>query len=170
MSKIAPCLWFDDKAEEAANFYVSVFRELGQDASIGDIEPYFEGGPRPTDMVMTVGFSLAGQEFLALNGGPDFSFSPAISMMVKCEDQAELDGFWDRLGDGGSEVQCGWVTDRFGLSWQVVPNSLDEMMRRGSPEQKARMMQALMGMVKLDIAGLEAAFHGAPAGADMPAA
>src|SRR5689334_8254602 len=111
MSKISPCLWFDDQAEEAANFYVSTFRSSGQDGAIGEIMRYGDAGPRPKGSVLTVTFMLAGQEFIALNGGPHFTFSPAISLFVKCADQAEVDGFWERLSDGGKTERCGWLTD-----------------------------------------------------------
>ena len=160
MSKIAPCLWFDDQAEAAANFYVSTFRACGQDAAIGHIARYGDAGPRPKGMVMTVTFTLAGQEFIALNGGPEFTFSPAISLFVKCADQAEVDRFWERLSDGGKVVQCGWLTDRFGLSWQIVPTALGEMMRDPDPARVERVMRALLGMVKLDVAALGKAYDG----------
>ncbi|MBN9561021.1 MAG: VOC family protein [Alphaproteobacteria bacterium] len=154
MSKIATCLWFDDQAEAAANFYVATFRACGQDAAIGDIARYGDAGPRPKGMVMTATFSLAGQEFMALNGGPEFAFSPAISMIVKCADQAEIDRFWDGLSDGGKPVQCGWLTDRFGVSWQIVPAALGNMMKNADPARAERVMRAVLGMVKLDIEAL----------------
>jgi len=160
MSKIATCLWFDDQAEAAANFYVATFRACGQDAAIGDIARYGDAGPRPKGMVMTVTFTLAGQEFMALNGGPEFAFSPAISMIVKCADQAEIDRFWDGLSDGGKPVQCGWLTDRFGVSWQIVPAALGEMMRNADPTRADRVMRAVLGMVRLDIGALRRAYDG----------
>ena len=160
MSKIATCLWFDDQAEAAANFYVATFRACGQDAAIGDIARYGDAGPRPKGMVMTVTFTLAGQEFMALNGGPEFAFSPAISMIVKCADQAEIDRFWDGLSDGGKPVQCGWLTDRFGVSWQIVPAALGEMMRNADPTRADRVMRAVLGMVRLDIDALRRAYDG----------
>lgn len=160
MSTITPCLWFDDRAEEAAEFYVSTFREGGHDAALGDVLHYGESGPRPKGSVLTVGFTLDGQEFVALNGGPQFTFSPAISLMVKCKDQREVDWFWDRLSDGGKPVQCGWLEDRFGVSWQVVPTPLYALLKDPDPARSKRVMQALLGMVKLDLAALEAAHAG----------
>jgi predicted 3-demethylubiquinone-9 3-methyltransferase (glyoxalase superfamily) len=164
MSKIVPCLWFDDRAEEAANFYVATFRACGQDAAIGEILHYGEAGPRPKGTVLTVTFTLAGQEFSALNGGPQFTFSPAISMFVKCADQEELDKFWARLSEGGETVQCGWLRDKFGVSWQIVPMALGEMLRDADPARSDRVLRALMQMVKLDIAALRKAYDGGTAG------
>jgi predicted 3-demethylubiquinone-9 3-methyltransferase (glyoxalase superfamily) len=161
MSKIVPCLWFDTEAEEAANFYVATFAAMGQPASIGQIELYPEGARGPAGTVMTVAFSLAGQEFIGLNGGPAFPFTEAISMTIRCADQDEIDGYWGRLTTGGKEVQCGWLKDRFGLSWQVVPTELQEMLRSAEPDQVDRLMQAVLGMVKLDIAALRRAYEGA---------
>ena len=158
MSKITPCLWFDDRAEEAAEFYVSTFRACGQDAAIGEVLRYGEGAPKPKGSVLTVAFTLAGQDFVALNGGPHYSFTPAISMTVNCGDQAEVDLFWERLCDGGTPVQCGWVTDRFGVSWQVVPTALIDMLKDPDPARSARVMQAMMGMVKLDLGALRRAY------------
>ncbi|HEX9448105.1 MAG TPA: VOC family protein [Dongiaceae bacterium] len=161
MSKIEPCLWFDNQAEAAAKFYVETFRACGQPASLGTISRYGKDMPLPEGTVLTASFSLAGQDFLALNGGPVYSFSPAISLMVSCADQAELDAFWDRLSsDGGKPVQCGWLTDKFGLSWQVVPAVLSQLMKPDQPERAARVMQAIMQMVKLDIATLQKAYDG----------
>ena len=164
MSKIAPCLWFDGQAEEAANFYVSTFRACGQDAAIGEILRWGDVGPGPKGSVLTVEFTLAGQDFVALNGGPQYSFTPAISMMVNCADQGEVDRFWDRLGEGGTPVQCGWLTDRFGVSWQVAPTELLAMLRDPDLARSGRAMQAMMGMVKLDLAALRAAYEGRPSG------
>jgi predicted 3-demethylubiquinone-9 3-methyltransferase (glyoxalase superfamily) len=164
MSKIAPCLWFDDRAEEAAKFYVATFRDCGQDAAIGEIMRYGDTGPRPKGTVLTVTFTLAGQEFIALNGGPQFAFSPAISLFVKCADQAELDGFWAALSAGGEAVQCGWLKDRFGVSWQIVPTALGDMLRDADAARSGRVMQVLMQMVKLDIAALKQAYEGEGAG------
>ena len=155
MTSISPCLWFDDQAEAAANFYVATFRDCGQEAAIGSILHYGESGPRPKGSVMTVGFTLAGQEFVALNGGPVFTFSPAISLTVKCADQSELDRFWERLSEGGEPGQCGWLKDRFGVSWQVVPAALPDMLRDADPARSERIMQALLRMTRLDIAALE---------------
>jgi predicted 3-demethylubiquinone-9 3-methyltransferase (glyoxalase superfamily) len=163
MSKISPCLWFDDQAEEAANFYVSTFRDCGQDGAIGEVMRYGDAGPRPKGSVLTVSFTLAGQEFIALNGGPHFTFSPAISLFVKCADQAEVDGFWEKLSDGGKTEQCGWLKDRFGVSWQVVPTVLGEMLRDADPARAGRVMQALMQQTKLEIDALKRAYDGGSA-------
>lgn len=151
MPRTSPCLWFDRQAEEAANFYVSVF----PNARIKTITHYGEGAPLPAGTVLTVSFELDGQDYLALNGGPIFQFSPAISLMVHCQDQAELDHFWHQLSEGGQTGQCGWLTDRFGLSWQVVPASLPHLM--ADPARAQRVIKVVMGMTKLDIAVLEAA-------------
>ncbi|HYH37303.1 MAG TPA: VOC family protein [Azospirillum sp.] len=155
MSTITPCLWFDGRAEEAAVFYVATFRDGGHDAAIGDILRYGENAHGPTGSVMTVGFTLDGQEFIALNGGPEYRFTPAISLMVNCRDQREIDWFWDRLTDGGKPVQCGWLEDRFGVSWQVVPAPIFTLLK--DPARSEAVMQALLGMVKPDLAALEAA-------------
>jgi predicted 3-demethylubiquinone-9 3-methyltransferase (glyoxalase superfamily) len=154
MKTLTPCLWFDDKALEAARFYVSVFPK----SKLGRIAHYFDGGPRPKEMVMTVEFELNGQPFLALNGGPQFQFSPAVSFIIYCRTQSQIDRYWDKLGAGG-EGQCGWLTDRFGVSWQVVPVMLDDWIKDGSAGTN-RMMKALMGMKKLDIAELKRAYKG----------
>lgn len=159
MSKIATFLWFDDRAEEAANFYVSTFRDSGQDAAIGDTFRYGDSGPRPKGTVMTVAFTLAGQDFIALNGGPHFTFSPAISLFVKCADQAEVDRLWERLSEGGKTEQCGWLKDRFGVSWQIVPTALGEMLHDADPARAARVMQALLRMAKIDIHALKKAYE-----------
>jgi len=164
MSKIAPCLWFDGQGEEAAEFYVSTFRRGGQEAAIGDVMRYAaSGGPRPKGSVLSVTFTLAGQDFIALNGGPHFTFSPAISMFVTCADQAEVDRFWEGLSAGGQPGRCGWLTDRFGLSWQIVPKSLGAMLQDPDPAKAERVMQALMGMTKLDLAALNTASQGGSA-------
>jgi predicted 3-demethylubiquinone-9 3-methyltransferase (glyoxalase superfamily) len=163
MSKIALCLWFDGRAEEAAEFYVSTFRDCGQEAAIGDVVRYSEAGPGPRGSVLTVTFTLAGQDFFALNGGPRFTFSPALSLTVKCADQAEVDRFWERLSDGGATGQCGWLTDRFGVSWQVVPTALGDMLQDPDPARAARVMQALLQMTKLDVKALEKAQDANPA-------
>ena len=164
MSKVSPCLWFDGRAEEAAEFYVSAFRACGQEAAVGEVARCGEAGPGPAGSAMTVGFTLAGQDFVALNGGPHFAFSPAISLSVKCADQAEVDGFWERLSAGGGEPgRCGWLKDRFGVSWQVVPTALGGMLRDADPAWAGRVTRALLGMAKLDIAALEEAHRGAPA-------
>jgi predicted 3-demethylubiquinone-9 3-methyltransferase (glyoxalase superfamily) len=157
MSRITTCLWFDSDGEKAARFYVEIFRANGRQAEVGKIAHYGPGGPKPEGEVLTVAFTLDGQDFLALNGGPIYQFTPAISMMIECADQGEVDGFWDCLLDGGQAVQCGWATDRFGLSWQVVPKALPDLLSSGSAEQRKRVFGAMMGMVKLDIAALERA-------------
>jgi predicted 3-demethylubiquinone-9 3-methyltransferase (glyoxalase superfamily) len=160
MSGIAPCLWFDGKAEEAARFYVSVF----PNSSIGSISCYREGMPLPAGTVLLVEFTLNGQRFQALNGGPKFRFSEAVSFSVPCADQAEVDRYWEALtAAGGAPGPCGWLKDRFGVSWQIVPEALGRMMKNGSGEQVGRMMGALMAMSKLDVRALEAAYGGAVA-------
>lgn len=165
MSKITPCLWFDGRAEEAADFYVSTFRACGQEAEIGETSRYGEEAPMPKGTALTVSFTLAGQEFVALNGGPHYTFSPAVSMTVKCADQGEVDRFWDSLSDGGEAGRCGWLTDRFGLSWQIVPTALGEMLGDPDPERVRRAMQAMLQMTKLDIQALRNAYDGKPAAA-----
>ncbi len=157
MEKITPCLWFDGKAEEAARFYVSVF----EDGRILGVTHYPEDAPSPAGTVMTVHFTVNGQTFMGLNGGPAFTFSPAVSFMVNCDTQEEIDRYWALLSDGGQEVECGWVTDRFGLSWQIVPRSLAAMMTSGDAAAVARMVQAVWKMKKLDLAVLERAYRGA---------
>jgi predicted 3-demethylubiquinone-9 3-methyltransferase (glyoxalase superfamily) len=152
MQKIVPNLWFDTEALEAAEFYVSLFEE----SKIIDVVNYGEAGPGEPGTVMVVSFQLLGQEYVAINGGPQFPFTEAVSFEVRCEDQAEIDRLWGALtADGGQEVQCGWLKDRFGFSWQVVPKGLDEMAQ--DPARYARAMEAMMSMVKIDIAALEAA-------------
>ena len=161
MSKIAPCLWFDDKAEEAARFYTSVFKnsKLGATTRYGAEASKASG--RPEGSVMTVSFEIEGQEFLALNGGPQFKFSEAISLMVNCETQAELDKMWAALsGGGGSTSVCGWLKDKYGLSWQIVPKAMGAMMSSGDPKKLNRVMAAVMQMTKLDIAALQRAYDG----------
>lgn len=154
---IAPCLWFDGQAEAAANFYAGVFA----DSSVDQVWRAGEGMPMPAETVMLVEFTLRGQPFQGLNGGPGFPHTQAISMSVDCADQAEVDRIWDGLiAGGGAPVQCGWLTDRFGVSWQVVPRMMGALQRTGTPEQVGRMMAAMLGMVKLDIAALQAAFVG----------
>jgi predicted 3-demethylubiquinone-9 3-methyltransferase (glyoxalase superfamily) len=156
MQKITPCLWFDTQAEEAARFYTSIFKN----PKIGDIARFPEGAPRAKGTVMTVRFQLDGQEFLALNGGPEFKFNEAISFIVNCETQEEVDRMWERLTAGGKEVQCGWLTDKFGVSWQIVPTILGKLMSGSDPARSARVMQALLPMKKLDIAALQKAYEG----------
>ncbi|GIH08863.1 VOC family protein [Rhizocola hellebori] len=151
MQKIRPYLWFDNQAEEAANHYVSIFKN----SKITDVQRYGEAGPGTPGSAMMVSFELDGQEFLALNGGPLHKFNHAISLFVNCESQAEVDDLWDRLGEGGEPDACGWLKDRYGLSWQVVPKQLGELMSNPDPEKANRVMQAMLGMTKIDIKGLE---------------
>ena len=153
MQKITPCLWFDTEAEEAANFYVSLF----EDSRIVNVAHFGEGAPRPAEMVLTVTFELAGQQFTALNGGPEFTFNEAVSFQVVCETQQEIDTFWDGLSEGGEEGQCGWLKDRYGVSWQVIPAKLEELLSDPDPQRSQRAMQALLQMRKLDIATLQRA-------------
>ena len=154
--KIIPNLWFDTQAEEAANFYVSVFAN----SRIRGVTHYTEAGPREAGMVMTVEFELDGQRFVGINGGPQFKFDEAISLEIECEDQAEVDYYWERLTDGGEEVQCGWLRDRYGLSWQVVPRGMAELFADPDPERARRAMEAMLGMRKLDVGALRAAADG----------
>lgn len=154
MQKITPFLWFDGRAEEAANYYVSIIKN----SSIIGISHYGEGMPAPAGSVMTVTFELAGHKFIALNGGPLYPFTNAVSFVVDCDDQRELDEVWSGLSAGGSEIQCGWLKDKFGLSWQVVPSMLGRLMSQGEKKKGDAMMKALMSMVKLDIAALQQAY------------
>jgi predicted 3-demethylubiquinone-9 3-methyltransferase (glyoxalase superfamily) len=156
MATIMPCLWFDGQAEEAARFYASIF----PNSRVEEIARCGEHGPGPKGSVLTVKFRLDGQEFLGLNGGPQFRFTEAVSFIVNCETQAEVDRLWARLCEGGAEVQCGWLRDRYGLSWQIVPTVLGRLMSDPDPARAARVMQALLGMTKLDIAALQAAHAG----------
>lgn len=157
MQKIMNCLWFDGKAEEAANFYVSIFRN----SKILETARFPEGGPAPPGSVLTVRFVLDGQDFLALNGGPQYRFSPAMSLVVNCEKQNDVDYFWEKLLVGGTEVQCGWLTDKFGVSWQIVPTALPAMLTDKNTAAAQRAFTAMMQMKKLDIAVLERAFKSA---------
>lgn len=157
MKGITPFLWFDGKAEEAARFYTSIFKG----SKLGTISRYPEGSPAPAGTVMTVSFQLEGQEFVALNGGPQFRFTPAISFVVNCETQQEVDELWEKLSEGGAEVQCGWLTDRFGVSWQIVPTILGRLMEGSDRARSQRVMQALLKMKKLDIGALQRAYDGA---------
>jgi predicted 3-demethylubiquinone-9 3-methyltransferase (glyoxalase superfamily) len=156
MQKIVPFLWFDGKAEEAANFYTSIFN----DSEILNVKQYGEAGPGPEGTVMSVTFELDGQEFIALNGGPLFTFTPAISFFVNCETQEELDMFWEKLSDGGEEQGPGWIKDKYGLSWQIVPVVLDEFLNDPDPEKSKRVMNAMQNMIKLDIEELTQAYNG----------
>ncbi len=156
MPAITPNLWFDTEGEEAANYYVSIF----PNSSIDNVTHFGEAGPREAGMVLTVDFTLDGQRFTAINGGPEFTFDEAISFLIPCKDQDEVDYYWNRLLEGGQESQCGWLKDKFGLSWQVVPTILDEMIASPDREKADRAMKAMLGMVKLDIAELQRAFGG----------
>ena len=151
MQKIKTFLWFDNQAEEAANHYVSIF---GGDSKVLGVTHYTEASPGEPGAVMTVEFRLAGQEYIALNGGPQFPFTEAISLSVDCESQAEVDELWARLTDGGEEGQCGWLKDRYGLSWQIVPRGLSEALSDPDPAKADRAMKAMLGMKKLDIEAL----------------
>jgi predicted 3-demethylubiquinone-9 3-methyltransferase (glyoxalase superfamily) len=153
MRKISPFLWFDNQAEEAANFYVSVFK----DGKIGKTARYSEGGPGQPGSVMTIEFEIGGEKFTALNGGPYFKFTEAVSFWIDCQDQAEVDYYWDALLQGGTPSQCGWLKDRFGLSWQVVPTALPRLLSDPDPVKAKKVQAAMMQMVKLDVAKLEAA-------------
>lgn len=147
MTTITPFLWFDDKAEEAVRFYMSVFK----DSKLLTIARYGEAGPGPTGSVMTVAFELQGQKFIALNGGPHYSFTPAVSFVVNCETQWEIDHYWERLLEGGKANRCGWLTDKYGLSWQIVPTALPELLQDKDPAKRKRVMEVMLKMVKLDI-------------------
>jgi predicted 3-demethylubiquinone-9 3-methyltransferase (glyoxalase superfamily) len=153
--KITTCLWFDTQAEEAAEFYVSVF-----EGKVLNVSRYGEGGPGPAGQAMTVQFEIEGRTFMALNGGPSFSFTEAVSFVIDCSSQEEVDRYWTALADGGSESQCGWLKDRFGVSWQVVPSVLGQLVGGPDPEGAQRAMQAMLGMQKLDIAALQKAYDG----------
>jgi predicted 3-demethylubiquinone-9 3-methyltransferase (glyoxalase superfamily) len=157
--RITPNLWFDTEAEEAANFYVSVFKN----SRIVSVARYTEAGPREAGTVMTVEFELDGQRFVGINGGPQFTFDEAVSFQINCENQDEVDYYWERLTDGGEESQCGWLKDRYGLSWQVVPSGMEELFNDPDPTRAERAMKAMFGMRKLDVAALRAAANGVPA-------
>ena len=156
MQKITPFLWFDGNAEEAMNFYVSIFKS----SKIVNLRRYGDAGPGPKGTVMTGTFQLEGQDFMALNGGPQFKFSPAISLFVSCETQAEVDQLWEKLSAGGRQDQCGWLTDRFGISWQIIPTALGRLLGDPDPVKANRVMQAMLKMTKIDIAGLQKAYEG----------
>jgi len=156
LPRITPFLWFDDKAEEAANFYVSVFKN----SKIGSIVRYSDAGPGPKGSVMTVSFELEGQPFIALNGGPLYTFSPAISFFVDCKTQQEVDELWDKLTAGGGEVECGWLRDKYGVSWQIIPTALLELMQDKDPVKSQRVFKAMLQMTKIDIEGLQRAYRG----------
>ena len=155
--KITPFLWYDNQAEEAANLYCSIFKN----SKVGSVVRYGDAGPGPKGTVMIVSFQLAGQEFTALNGGPRFKFTEAISFVVNCETQEEIDHFWEKLtADGGQESMCGWLKDKFGLSWQIVPTDLPQLMQSGDAKKSERVMQAILQMKKFDIAKLKEAYEG----------
>lgn len=156
MPQLTPCLWFDTEGEEAAKFYTSVF----PNSRIIEVSHYGEAGPRPAGTVLTVSFELDGQPFTALNGGPQFSFDEAISFEIACRDQDEVDHYWNALTEGGEESMCGWLKDKFGVSWQVVPTALVELLRSDDTEKANRVMEAMLAMKKIDIAALESAAAG----------
>jgi predicted 3-demethylubiquinone-9 3-methyltransferase (glyoxalase superfamily) len=156
MQKISPFLWFDNQAEEAMNFYVSIFKN----SKVLDVARWGDVGPGPKGSVMTASFELEGQQFTALNGGPQFKFTEAISFVVDCKTQEEVDELWDKLSDAGEEQQCGWLKDKFGLSWQIVPSVLMELMNDPDPEKSRRVTEAMLKMVKIDIPTWQEAYKG----------
>lgn len=155
MPKLTPNLWFDGQAEEAANYYVSIFKN----SRVMNVSRYGDTGPGPEGSALVVTFSLDGQDFAAINGGPEFTFSEAISFQIDCADQDEVDYFWEKLSEGGRKDQCGWLKDKYGLSWQVVPTILEKLMTDKDPAKTNSVMRAMMQMAKLDIAGLKAAYE-----------
>ena len=154
--KITPFLWFDNNAEEAINFYTSVFKN----SKVGSFTRWPEGGPGPAGQVLTASFTLDGQEFTALNGGPQFKFNESISFVVDCETQEEVDYYWNKLTEGGEESQCGWLKDKFGLSWQIVPKALGELISDPDPVKSKRVLNAMLQMKKIDVAALEKVYKG----------
>jgi predicted 3-demethylubiquinone-9 3-methyltransferase (glyoxalase superfamily) len=158
--QIIPNLWFDTEAEAAADFYISVFKN----SRVVNVARYTEAGPRDAGTVMTVEFELDGQRFVGINGGPNFKFDEAVSFQITCEDQDEIDYYWDQLTEGGEEGPCGWLKDKFGLSWQVVPTGMEELFAHPDPTRAERAMKAMFGMKKLDIAALREAADGVAAG------
>lgn len=156
MPKITPFLWFDNNVEEAMNFYISIFKN----AKVIEVNRYGDAGPGPKGTVMTAAFQIEGQDFVGLNGGPHFKFTEAISFVVNCKDQQEVDYFWEKLSAGGTTSQCGWLKDKFGLSWQIVPNALLELLRDKDPEKSQRVMKAMLGMTRIEIKGLKDAYGG----------
>jgi predicted 3-demethylubiquinone-9 3-methyltransferase (glyoxalase superfamily) len=156
IKKISTCLWFNGQAEEAAEFYTGIFKH----SKIGTVTRYGDVGPGPKGTVMTVTFELDGHEFMALNGGPEFTFNEAVSFIVHCDTQQDIDDYWEQLSAGGQTVQCGWLKDQFGISWQIVPTRLSELMRDADGEKTNRIMKAILEMVKLDITRLEQAAQG----------
>ena len=155
MQKITPFLWFDGKAEEAMKFYTSIFKN----SKTGKVSRYGEGGPGPKGTVMSATFQLDGQEFMALNGGPQFKFTEAISFFVNCESQKEVDELWEKLSEGGQKQQCGWLKDKFGLSWQIIPSDLGRMLGDPVPKKSQRVMKAMLQMTKIDIQALKQAYE-----------
>ena len=156
MQRISPCLWFDDQAEEAVDFYLSIFKN----SKIKSTTRYSEAGPGPKGSVMVIAFELDGVEFVALNGGPIFKFNEAVSLSISCRTQSEVDHYWNKLVAGGQESQCGWLKDKYGVSWQVVPLQLTDLMASSDSTRVKRMTEAMFKMKKLDIATLEKAYHG----------
>jgi len=156
MQLITPFLWFDNNAEEAMNFYISVFKN----SKVGRVTRYGEAGPGPAGSVMTVEFELDGQKFVGLNGGPHFKFTEAVSFTVRCETQEEIDYYWDKLSEGGQTSRCGWLKDKFGLSWQVEPRILGDLMADKDPEKAKRVMEAMLKMDKIDIEPIKRAYEG----------
>jgi predicted 3-demethylubiquinone-9 3-methyltransferase (glyoxalase superfamily) len=155
MQKITPFLWFDSQAEEAARFYTSIFKN----SKMGSISRYGEAGPGPKGTAMTVSFELEGQKLTALNGGPIFHFTPAISLFVDCETQEEVDELWEKLSAGGKKDRCGWLQDKYGLSWQIIPKALGKLMSDPDPEKSSRVMKAMLQMDKIDIQRLQQAYQ-----------
>ncbi|MCE1253952.1 MAG: VOC family protein [Anaerolineae bacterium] len=155
MQKITACLWFDMQAEEAVNLYTSIFKN----SKILEVSRYGEAGPLPAGTVLTITFQLNGQDFMALNGGPEFKFNEAISFYVHCQDQQEVDYYWEKLGQGGEPGPCGWLKDKFGVSWQIVPEILGQLMQDPDGEKVKRVTQAMLKMGKLDVAGLKQAYE-----------
>jgi len=156
MQKITPFLWFDSNAEQAVSFYTSIFKN----SKILNVARYGEAGPGPKGSVMMVTFELEGQRFMALNGGPHYTFTPAISLFVDCDNQAEVDELWEKLTAGGGEVQCGWLKDKFGLSWQIIPRALMELMQDKDSVKAQRVFKAMLQMTKIDVEGLKRAYRG----------
>jgi predicted 3-demethylubiquinone-9 3-methyltransferase (glyoxalase superfamily) len=156
MQRIHPFLWFDNQAEEAMQFYCSIFKN----SKIGKVSRYGEGGPRPKGSVMTASFELEGQQFTALNGGPHFKFNEAVSFIVDCESQVEVDELWEKLSAGGEPGRCGWLKDKFGLSWQIIPSALAELLGNPDPQKSKRAMEAMLKMTKIDVAQLRKASEG----------
>jgi predicted 3-demethylubiquinone-9 3-methyltransferase (glyoxalase superfamily) len=155
MQKIYPCLWYDNQAEEAARFYTSIFKH----SRIENISYYGDAGPGKKGTVLTITFQLNGQEIMALNGGPEYKFTPAMSLFVNCDDQEEVDDYWDKLSEGGEKGQCGWLTDKYGVSWQIVPTILSVLMSDKDAQKAARVMHAMLQMKKLDIEKLKQAYE-----------